>query len=189
MKHRSWLFAAAAVALVPCAAFAQAKFDGYLCCNMRTDGDWISDGNYAESGNRVLPAGTPVKVTGYGRHRVRVEIDGGRQAIGNDYSRDLDLETFARRYVVADDPASRIATWPEKVQAAVKRSRVAAGMTREQVLVALGYPMSSENPDLDAAVWRYWLDSFTEFQVQFDAQGQVTGVVASPTVANRVWEP
>ena len=64
-----------------------------------------------------------------------------------------------------------------------------AGMTREQVAVALGYPVSSENPDLDAPLWRYWLDSFTEFQVEFDGSGQITGVVALPTVLSRVWMP
>lgn len=189
MKHRLFLLAGLAAGLLPCAAFAQAKFDGYLCCNMRTDGSWISDGNYADSGTRVMPAGTPVKITGYGRYRVRVQIGSSQQTIGNDYSRDLDLDTFARRYVVADDPAPRIATWPDKVQAAVKQSLVTPGMTREQVIVSLGYPMSSENPDLDAPLWRYWLDSFTEFQVEFDAQGRVTGVVADPTVRRRVWEP
>lgn len=30
---------------------------GYLCCNMRTDGDWISDINYQENGKTVIPAG------------------------------------------------------------------------------------------------------------------------------------
>ena len=45
-------------------------------------------------------------------------------------------------------------------------------MTREQVAIALGYPVSSENPDLEAPVWRYWLDSFTEFQVEFDGSGR-----------------
>lgn len=30
-------------------------FDGWLCCNMRADGRWISDINY-ESATRVIPA-------------------------------------------------------------------------------------------------------------------------------------
>lgn len=30
-------------------------------------GSWISDINYAEGGKRIILAGTPVKVTGYGR--------------------------------------------------------------------------------------------------------------------------
>src|ERR1700741_1956083 len=85
-------------------ALGDDTFSGYLCCNMRTDGSWISDINYEESGKTLIPAGTPVKVPGYGHYRVKVEIAGKKQAIGNDYSRDLPLDVFARRYVVADNP-------------------------------------------------------------------------------------
>lgn len=193
MGHTQGRHAARALALaalvVAGAATAQDRFDGYLCCNMRSDGSWISDSNYAENGKRVIPAGTPVSVTGYGRYRTKVEIDGKRQAIGNDYSRDLDDATFARRYVVTEDPTAKIATWPAKVQAAVKQSKVTPGMTREQVLASLGYPISSENPDLESALWRYWLDSFSEFQLHFDAQGRLASITTDPTVQNRVWVP
>jgi len=176
-------------ALAAGAASAQDKYDGYLCCNLRSDGSWISDINYAGDGLRVVPAGTPVKVTAVGRKKVSVLLGGGKQSIGNDYSRDLSPEAFARRYVLREDPKARIASWPARVQEAVRRSRVTAGMDREQVATALGYPVSSENPDLDANIWRYWLDSFTEFQVEFDGSGRVTGVVAMPTVLTRVWMP
>lgn len=161
--------------------------EGHLCCNMRTDGSWISDGNYAENGKRVIPYGTPVKATGYGRYRVKVLVDGERQAIGNDYSRDLDNETFARRYIVAEDPRVKAAAWPQKIREAIGNARVTRGMDREQVLMSLGYPMSSENPDLDAATWRFWLSSFDEFQVLFDDGGKVRDIVAGPTTRTRVW--
>ena len=42
-------------------------FEGYLCCNMRSNGSWVSDINYVEGGQTVLAAGTPIKITGYGR--------------------------------------------------------------------------------------------------------------------------
>src|SRR4030095_9939308 len=95
-------------------AAAQPTFDGFLCCNMRTDGSWISDSNYAEGGKRLIPVGTPTRVTGYGRQRVHVDVGGSRQAIGNDYSRDLDLGTFVQRYVVSEDPTPKIASFPPK---------------------------------------------------------------------------
>jgi len=49
------------------AALAEDKPEGFLCCNMRTDGAWISDISYTDNGTKVLPLGTPTKVTGYGR--------------------------------------------------------------------------------------------------------------------------
>ena len=113
--------------------------EGHLCCNMRTDGSWISDSNYAENGKRIIPYGTPVKATGYGRYRVKVLVDGKRQEIGNDYSRDLENEEFARRYIVAEDPRAKAAGYPAKIREAIESARVTRGMTREQVLMALVY--------------------------------------------------
>ena len=51
-----------AMAMAGSLAHAQVPEQGYLCCNMRTDGSWISDSNYAENGKRVIPVGTPTSV-------------------------------------------------------------------------------------------------------------------------------
>ncbi len=187
--HPASALLAAALLAASAGAPAQEKYDGYLCCNMRSDGSWISDSNYAENGKRVVPVGTPVSVTGYGRHRVNVRIDGERQAIGNDYSRDIGLADFARRYVVTEDPAAKIAGYPAKIQDAIKRAKITPGMTREQVLMSLGYPISSENPDLGADLWRYWMSSFAEFQVQFDGSGRVREITTDANTRNLVWVP
>jgi len=178
-----------AAALAAPAASAQAlpePAEGYLCCNMRTDGSWISDINYAENGKRVIPVGTKLKATGYGRQRVYVELaDGSKQAIGNDYSRTLDLPTFAKRYIVAEDPAKKLATFTPKVRKAIERQQLLPGMTREQVLMSVGYPVSSENPHLDAKVWRFWLSSFAEFQVVFEGD-RVKEITTDPQTRNLV---
>lgn len=179
--------AALLAAALPLAAAAQTLPDpGYLCCNMRSNGNWISDINYASSGTRVIPAGTPVTPTGYGRYRVHVSIEGAQQDIGNDYSRDLDMGVFARRYVVPDNPAAAIAKMPRKLRQAIQSARVMPGMTREQVLMAVGYPVSSENPQLDARVWRFWLSSFAEFQVIFGADDRVKEITTDPQTRNLV---
>ncbi len=167
-------------------ALAESNFEGYLCCNMRTDGKWISDINYAEGGLLIIAAGTPIKSTGYGRYRVYVEINGTNQALGNDYSRDIDLPSFAQRYIVKEDPRARIATYPPKIQQAIENARVTHGMTREQAFMAVGYPVSSENPDLNANVLRFWRDSFSEFQLVFDEQGTVKEIISSPTLRTLV---
>ena len=177
---------AALTAATSISASAQGSYEGFMCCNMRTDGAWISDSNYAEGGKQIIPVGTPAKVTGTGRQRVHVEIDGKKQAIGNDYSRDLSLEVFAKRYVVTEDPKTKIAGFAPKVRDAIKSARVTKGMTREQVLMAVGYPMSSENPHLDSKVWRFWLSSFAEFQVLFGDDGKVRDVTTDPQTRNIV---
>lgn len=163
------------------AASAQPVYDGFLCCNMRSDSSgWVSDANYHEAGKRVVPVGTAVKITGYGRQRVVLDAGGQKLWLGNDYSRELDLGAFAERLVVKTDPKAKLASFPAKTQEAIKNMRVSKGMTKEQVLMSVGYPITSENPSLDAPVWRYWLDSFKPFTVVWDANGRVRDIETDP---------
>jgi len=179
----------AVVPAAPTAAYAQSSDlgEGFLCCNMRTKGDWISDSNYMEAGKTMIPFGTRVKFAGFGRYRMHLEIDGKRQSIGNDYSRDLSMEVFARRYLIKDDPRPKVAAAPPKVRSAIESARVTKGMTREQVLIALGYPISGENPHLDAPLWKYWLWSFSPFTVHFDTNGRVNKVATDPETMAKVY--
>ena len=186
MRFIATACSAALLALLPLAASAQPTFEGYLCCNMRSDGKWISDINYIEGGKRVVPLGTPAKVTGYGRYRVLVDLNGSHQAIGNDYSRDMDLGTFAARYIVTQDPKQKLAGYSAAHREAITSGRIMRGMTREQVIMAVGYPVSSENPMLEANIWRLWRDSFNEFQVHFDDQGRVKEISTDPMTRNLV---
>lgn len=167
--------------------FAQTLlFEGYLCCNMRSDGKWISDINYHDSNMQLIPAGTTVKITGLGRWRVLIEIGDRSLAIGNDYSRTMSMEEFARRYVVTEDPRTRARAAPAKIREAIQAAKVTLGMTREQVLLAIGYPISSYNENLDAPLWRYWIDRSSEFQVFWGNDGHVNRIFGAPETRARV---
>lgn len=170
-------------AILSSAAGAQGA--GFLCCNMRTDGQWISDINYQREGKTMIPAGTPLSMDGYGRNRVHVTINGHRQALGNDYSRGLAPEAFAKRYIVDQDPLLRLRTYPRNIQEAIGTARLTRGMNREQVIMAVGYPVSDENPNLESGTWRYWLSSFAEFDAIFDDAGLLIRVEAAPGI--RPW--
>jgi hypothetical protein len=162
---------------------------GYLCCNMRSYGKQISDINYDEQGMSIVAVGTPARITGYDFRWVDLDVGGRPQRLKNDYSRDLTNIAFGQRYVVTEDPKIKLAGYPEKTRQAIAAMKVTPGMTREQVLMALGYPVSSENPKLDAPLWRYWLDTWAEYQVVFEPGGTVKNVVASPATLNRVSLP
>jgi hypothetical protein len=161
--------------------------EGFLCCNMRANGTWISDSNYEETKGAVVRVGTPLKHDGFGRYRVHVLIDGKRSSIGNDYSRDLTLDEFAKRYIVKDDPRTQIAAAKPAIRTAIESFKVASGMTKEQVLMAVGYPMYSENPSLDAKEWKYWLSSFAPFTVYFGADNRVNKVEGDAATLAKVY--
>jgi len=186
------LVCAAWLSLVSLHALADKPADpppsGYLCCNLRTDGSWISDSNYFENGKTLIAFGTPVKGLEWGRSRVKIEVGGTKQALGNDYSDEVPIAAFAARYIVSEDPHVRFATYPERIRRAITKARVMVGMTREQVLMAVSYPIASENPNLEAKVWKYWLTSEFGFEVMFDEQGKVSEVKADPNIEGLVYQ-
>ncbi|MBI3367357.1 MAG: hypothetical protein HY021_02545 [Burkholderiales bacterium] len=161
-------------------------YEGFLCCNLLDDGGWINDIGYRGERKTLYRLGTPVKVTGFGRNRVLVEIEGKSLAIGNDYSRAIKLEDFALRYVLDSDPRPKLDGYAPKLRQAIGAMRVQRGMTREQVLMALGYPPTDYTPNLDEPLWRYWADRSSEYQVFWGRNGRVDQVFGTPEVRARV---
>jgi hypothetical protein len=163
--------------------------NGYLCCNMRTYGSSISDINYDEQGTSIVAVGTPTRITDYNMRWFEASIAGKPQKIKNDYSRSIPMPAFAQRYVVTEDPKQKMAAFAPAIRDAILAAKVMPGMTREQVLMAIGYPVAGENPSLDAPMWRYWRDSWSEYQVTFDEKGLVKSVIGDPVALSRVLAP
>jgi hypothetical protein len=154
---------------------------GFACCDLHYSKDWINDGNYAEL--PMIPAGTPVEVLSYGSHRAYVKVDGKPMRLGHDYGRDQEtLEGWVNKIVVSEDPRPRIATYPPPVQAAIREGKVMVGMTREQAIASIGYPLTSENVSLDASMWRIWRSSHGEYDLNFGADGRVKSITGDETV-------
>lgn len=144
---------------------------GYTSSNLRYQPgtDWISDGNY--TGYPLIPAGSPIRVAkpAYQTTRVRADIDGMAFRLGQDYSRHVEFfEDWVGKLVDKEDPRLKIAGWPPEVQQAVRAGRIVPGMTREQVVVSLGYPLRTATMSLNNDVWRYWQSSFVQYDVHFD---------------------
>ena len=177
------LLGALAAAAVAMSAPAQTdgkepKLSGFTCCNLHYENDWISDANW--SSLPMIPAGQPAKITDYGRYRIYVEIDGKNMRLGQDYGRSEPLGQLARKIVVAQDPKAKVATWPAGAREAVKVGKIMVGMTKEQVIVSLGYPPVHQTPSLDSPQWKYWLTRVGSFLVVWDDKGQVRDVIADP---------
>lgn len=156
---------------------------GFACCNLHYDGDWINDGNYAE--NPMIAAGTPIEVLNYGRHRAAVKIDGKPMRLGHDYGRDQEtLDVWVNKMVVNEDPRHRIVTYSPGAQAAIREGKVMIGMTRQQVIASVGYPLTSENPSLEASSWRMWRSSHGEYDLNFGTDGRLKSVSGDDSVTS-----
>jgi len=174
-KVLSSIFSAlgSALILAGCGSLPERKppelwITGYTCCNLRhyRQTNQISDGNYSDG--VVIPAGSPIRIfkPGFSRYRADAEISGSRYVLTQDYARSLEsFEVWARRIAVAESPKRKIAKWPAKVQATVESGQVMLGMSKEQVLIALGHPLKTATPDLNNNPWRYWHSSFNKYDV------------------------
>ena len=159
--------------------------EGFACCDLHYKHDWINDGNYAEL--PMIPAGTPIEVLSYGSNRAYVKVDGKPMRLGHDYGRDQEsLEAWLGKIVVNEDPRPRIAAYPPPVQEAIRQGKVMVGMTREQAITSIGYPLTSENISLDAPMWRIWRSSHGEYDLNFGANGRIQSITGDDSVTSLV---
>ena len=130
---------------------------GFACCNLRYTGDWVSDMGSGEL--PFIPVGTQLLVREVEGTRANVEADGKPYRFGHDYGRAQEkTPEWVDKLVVLDDPAPKIAKFPASVRTVIEAGKIAQGMTKEQVIMSMGYPATSETPKLEAATWKYyWL--------------------------------
>ena len=153
--------------------------EGYTCCNLHHADDWISDANWGAF--PLIPAGAQIKVVGYGSNRAYVEIEGKAFRIGHDYGRAHEpLDQYVAKLVVKEDPRAKVATYPDWIREAIRVGRLTQGMTREQAIIAAGYPATHRTPILEAPVWTYWNDRQTRYQVSWDAEGRIREIALGP---------
>jgi len=152
--------------------------DSYTCCNLHYDYDRISDANWRNL--PMIPAGAKIRVVEYGLNRATVEIDGKPIRIAHEYGRDREsVESYVAKLVVQDDPKARIAACSPEVQRAIFDGVVVRGMTREQVLLAVGYPPTHRTFTLESNVWHLWASRAGRYEVHFNSDGTVERLVGA----------
>jgi hypothetical protein len=62
------------------------------------------------------------------------------------------------------------------VQNAIKKCKIIVGMTKDEVILARGYPPVHETPSLDSDTWNYWYKRMSKGGVNFE-NGKVVSIV------------
>lgn len=156
---------------------------GYACCNLRYEGDQIKDSNLGQL--PFIAAGTPVRVKTIDDHVAQVDVDGRPMRLVLENRGAETIQQWLARIVVGEEPRTRLAAYPPAVRDAIRAGKLAKGMTREQVIMAVGYPQTSDKLPLDGPHWRYWWSGFSPYYVywsrdkvsRIDGQGEVVGNV------------
>ena len=145
-------------------------FDGqsrYLCCNLHYEKPKITDVVYQQGA--LVPFGTRVTITKVHKQDVTFEAQGFPPiTVVNKYGRAaVPMDTFVNRWFVERDPKLKLKNVPKKTRELIEAGQVDKGMTRDQVLMSLGYPPAHRTPSLDSPQWTYWQNRWQSFVVDF----------------------
>ena len=169
----------------PALAARSAGSGKFTCCNLHYDEKLITDENFLDW--PVIPAGASVAVLGFRGNSADVIVEGRPMVFDVYVGKDLKPtkmrpQELAERYAVSDDPRIKIASYPPDVQSAVRASKVILGMTREQVLVSLGYPWVTQTSGVEERRWTYYATHEDEdmYVVVFADDGRVAAIEARP---------
>jgi hypothetical protein len=175
MLARSTLRALSLAAVVPVLAAYNPKVPSpflgqtrYLCCNLHYDRDTISDVNYQQG--TLVPLGTPVRITDVRAKSITFEPEGQPPLpLALKYGRrQTSIDELFSRYFLETDPRRQLARLPAETRALIETGDIANGMTKDEVLMALGYPPAHRTPSLEAPIWTYWQNRWHEFTVYFE---------------------
>ena len=149
----------------------------YLCCNVHYEKDEINDANYQVG--TLIPFGTHVDILEVRKNKVRfaatghppiwLELNYGEKA--------LTFDQYLDRIFVEEDPHKKLGKkFPAKTLKQIEAGQVEPGMTKDQVLMAIGYPAAHRTPTLEGSTWHYWHNRWVQFDVYFDEHDRVVRV-------------
>jgi hypothetical protein len=123
-----------------------------------------------------IPVNTPIKLLNITSKTIEVEVDNSSQKLlvknvekhtGDDVYRAFD-KLFAKKKV-------NLSKFTALERTQIDGGTVANGMSKDAVIVAIGYPPITETMNLDSNLWVYWSGRFNKFNVHFK-NGKVSKV-------------
>jgi hypothetical protein len=184
MKTRRWI-GLMTVLLVTLAGSSALGADSplgksyYTRCNIWYENPKaIMSTNFHKGGR--LPVGTKVKILGLGEGKVTF-LDEGTGTMALIYVRrhtQVSFQEFFDRHFDERDPRGTDGVFnklTKSEQVNIETGAIAAGMSKDAVLMAYGYPPSHRTPDLKADKWSYWKGRNETVVVNFDKEGKVKG--------------
>lgn len=150
----------------------------YTCCNIHYESSNVSDANYYIGG--TIPFGSTVQVEKADRGTLTIKTGAQELSLAHRYGNQVEtFEQYVDKLLVSEDPKLKAASYSLAVQGAIKEGRVELGMTREQVLMSLGYPPAHRTPNLTSNEWMYWYNRWVTYRVQFGEDGKVSQIIGN----------
>ncbi len=135
--------------------------------------------NYTKSGagHDFLPVNTPVKIKSWRRNGfIIVNADTNKEIIF-EYSADRMQMSISEYLEVITSPSKvSLNSLSEKDRKGIKEGAAQLGMTKNGVMMALGYPAAHKTPSPEENRWTYWGNRFRTIVITFSDKGVVTDI-------------
>jgi len=155
----------------------------FTCCNIHYEGQSANDANYAVGS--TLPFGSPVTIVTMTGDSMTFTSGSTHLTLVHSYGTSQESsQQYFSKILVPTDPHTRFAAFPKDVQSAITDARVEKGMTKEQVIMSLGYPPTHRTANTDLNTWVYWYNRWITYQVQFGADGTVANLSGNAPTHN-----
>jgi hypothetical protein len=149
----------------------------YTCCNIRYEKNEITDVNYLQGG--IIPFGTRVQIIEVQKNAVKFLPEGHPEMtlVYRHGRKVYPFEQYLDRILLTDKPklasgtttvkGKKVRTEPRFAKQ-IEQGLVEPGMTKAEVLMAIGYPPAHRTPSIEQPIWTYWRNRWDVFMVYFD---------------------
>jgi len=154
----------------------RASAEVYTLVNLHPDDEELSSVNYLD-GDELLPLCTPIRVSFLNTEVLSFDV----LATGKEYTYEFDdsmKESPAEhvtKFFGTSCNAGVVASFDAVDQQGIREGKIVEGMSKQAVLLAVGYPPEHRTPSLDADRWVYWESKFDKVEVTF-ADGRVVEI-------------
>lgn len=125
----------------------------------------------------LIPINTRAKITDMGSRKMEIELpdnDNMEVKIEN-----IEKYTHKNMEEIKDRMFGKskvdLSKFSREAQDAIKKGQIRVGMTKEQVLLAYGYPPVHVTPSTDANQWTYWKNRWNKMVLDFQ-NNKLTGI-------------
>ena len=134
--------------------------------------NWTDPG----AGHIIIPVNTPVEVGKVRKGLVIKNLTDGRKIFFEFHSRNMGMSVDKYIHLIASPTSVSLGKMSQIDRKGIKDGKVYAGMTKQGVRVALGYPAVHRTPSLEDDSWIYWRNRFQTMVVEFDQGGKVVRI-------------
>ena len=134
--------------------------------------NWTDPG----AGHIIIPVNTQVEIGKFRKGLVIKNLTDGQKIFFEFHSRNMGMSVDKYIHLIASPTSVSLGGLSNIDRKGIKEGKVYAGMTKQGVRVALGYPAVHRTPSLEDSTWIYWRNRFQTVAVEFDRGGKVAHI-------------